>query len=82
MTDKQFSTLFGGALADQDRDMYVSDWALTSGGIRKALTSRMIGSSPWERCGMWLILRSARSEQPLACLRLLLPSAFVSRAGR
>lgn len=29
MTDKQFSTLLGGALADQDRDMYVSDWALS-----------------------------------------------------
>jgi DNA-binding XRE family transcriptional regulator len=29
MTDKQFSTLFSGALADQDRDMYVSDWALS-----------------------------------------------------
>ena len=29
MTDKQFSTLFFGALADQDRDMYVSDWALS-----------------------------------------------------
>lgn len=29
MTDKQFSTLFGGALADKDRDMYVSDWALS-----------------------------------------------------
>lgn len=29
MTDKQFSALFGGALADKDRDMYVSDWALS-----------------------------------------------------
>ena len=29
MTDKQFSTLLGGALADQERDMYVSDWALS-----------------------------------------------------
>lgn len=29
MTDKQFSTLFSGALEDQDRDMYVSDWALS-----------------------------------------------------
>lgn len=29
MTDKQFSTLFFGALADQGRDMYVSDWALS-----------------------------------------------------
>lgn len=29
MTDKQFYDLFGGALTDKDRDMFVSDWALS-----------------------------------------------------
>lgn len=30
MTDKQFSTLFSDALDSNDRDAYVSDWALSS----------------------------------------------------
>lgn len=29
MTDKQFYTLFGAALAAEDRDAYVSDWCLS-----------------------------------------------------
>ena len=30
MTDQQFYTTFGAALTDQDRDAFVSDWALSS----------------------------------------------------
>jgi DNA-binding transcriptional regulator YiaG len=30
ITDKQFHTLFGEAIASQDRDAYASDWALSS----------------------------------------------------
>lgn len=30
MNDKQFSTLYGDALTSTDRDVYTSDWALSS----------------------------------------------------
>lgn len=30
MTDQQFYTIFGAALTDQDRNAFVSDWALSS----------------------------------------------------
>lgn len=30
MTDQQFYTIFGAALTNQDRDAFVSDWALSS----------------------------------------------------